>query len=65
MFTTDETVGLVEWIIDDTCLALIFFAYVTGQDVTFVQNSIVIGKKRKQKWPSSGFFFMKHLKTDA
>ena len=24
MFTTDETVGLAEWIIDDTCLGIIF-----------------------------------------
>ena len=25
MFATDETVGLAEWIIDDTCLEFLFF----------------------------------------
>ena len=40
MFTTGETVGLVEWIIDDTCLVLLCFwneeltaLYSTGTEV--------------------------------
>ena len=31
MFTTGETVGLAEWIIDDTCLVLIDFELLSCQ----------------------------------
>ena len=27
MFTTDETLGLAEWIIDDTCILLLFLCH--------------------------------------